>query len=64
MGYTNYWIQKKPFNDRQWNIIKRNTITLRIILGSIMRMDMRKILLKIKQQNQMKLFLMEMKKTI
>ena len=23
MGYTNYWIQKKPFNDRQWNIIKK-----------------------------------------
>ena len=44
--------------------LKRNKITLRIILGSIMRMDMRKILLKIKQQNQMKLFLMEMKKTI
>ena len=23
MGYTNYWIQKKPFNNRQWNIIKK-----------------------------------------
>ena len=23
MGYTNYWIQKKPFNNSQWNIIKK-----------------------------------------
>ena len=23
MGYTNYWTQKKPFNNRQWNIIKK-----------------------------------------
>ena len=23
MGYTNYWIKKKPFNNRQWNIIKK-----------------------------------------
>ena len=22
MGYTNYWTQKKPFNNSQWNIIK------------------------------------------
>ena len=23
MGYTNYWTQKKPFNNDQWNIIKK-----------------------------------------
>ena len=23
MGYTNYWTQKKPFNNSQWNIIKK-----------------------------------------
>ena len=23
MGYTNYWTQKKPFNNKQWNIIKK-----------------------------------------
>ena len=23
MGYTNYWTQKKPFNNSKWNIIKK-----------------------------------------
>ena len=23
MGYTNYWTHKKPFNDNQWDIIKK-----------------------------------------
>ena len=23
MGYTNYWTQKKPFNNNQWDIIKK-----------------------------------------
>ena len=23
MGYTNYWTKKKPFNNSQWNIIKK-----------------------------------------
>jgi hypothetical protein len=23
MGYTNYWTQKKPFNNIQWNTIKK-----------------------------------------
>ena len=23
MGYTNYWTQKKPFNNKHWNIIKK-----------------------------------------
>ena len=23
MGYTNYWDQLKPFNNKEWNIIKK-----------------------------------------
>ena len=64
MGYTNYWIQKKPFNNRQWNIIKKEYDYIKENFGVNNANEYEENIIEDQTTKSDEIVLMEIKKTI